>query len=1029
MNRIWSKVIVYSSFLMLFSSQAQAFKVDTHVWVGQQVINDLEDDGKLTFKFLNQSSVEIAVNSDITNAILSNKSDFLMGNIGPDAVPDVVAGQIAVHPGDTDWKTNGWLNYLLGRTSYSDDAKAFVYGYLGHAAADVFSHTYVNQYAGGTFLLTDGEILVEERHFILEGFISKHLPPLKDHTGADLGSPWSQITLDDNFATFARDALIFNDEVQGQYWQNSTAPHLAAYYDYRKAIHDLAEDPIWHEIDMLAVMIVGYFFDISISPDEADKIVNEAQPIIDTFNGTIPDNLQQLDQALFDLSMKYEGKGFAALEHANAELARLENDLLAKKQELDNKLVELALLTIPECCAEVCGPFGIACVDVCEPTCMVLRGQIINQINALNDFIHTLENQLLGIEDDYHDAVRAVRDNAIIAATAGLNIKNAIIDLLQIPYADASPIQATLRYWRDDVDKAMLEYVKATGQTMLNTMDPNASALEPITNWFDCYHKGIIGIPTAISGCEFKDSVAELKNALVNIISIIEEYSTMKNVLGTPGYTELKNLEQQVVDLFVDELKEEAGEQLLSMLPEEVEDIIELIDADPNDATLNLYFTKPESGSYKGLVMIPDMAERVKAEMYLKDGKFDPERYAVAYNAIVLAKLALLDKTQLNELATQAGVDLDEFGGNLFDEVDNAVAVAFENIDADHQWMEDPPPVPNTLGLPFETATSFVSETGFLLWKDKERARDKMFRSLFIGPLSPGIDAPNEIGKAPVISSDYPYKPCFAHPYPDDIYDTTCTDMMSFPVVVVTDGVGQVTSADGMISCGSDCEESYTVNTVVTLTATPGVHYDFTGWEGGGCAGVTPCTVTIDKYQLVRANFTKKIYNLMISKTGSGTGTISSASIGINCGENCSYGYEAENSVTLTAKPDICCEFRGWNVAGCGGLDCSISMNSPLTVSAEFQPATDLVRIKETLMPFNSIQAAYEYAHNAGMTTVTIQSKAVEFAETVDLRWPISVTLEGGYNWNYTVADNVTILNGDINVSNGSANIASFVLQ
>src|SRR5262245_8622190 len=128
---------------LLLPASGHAFKIDTHLWIGQQVIDDLADDGQITIKLRGQP-VSLPVPADVRNAILANRNEYLMGHIGPDAVPDVLVGQTLVHPGNAGgWKTNDWLKYLL-QVSKSDAAgKAFTYGYLGHASSDVFAHTYV----------------------------------------------------------------------------------------------------------------------------------------------------------------------------------------------------------------------------------------------------------------------------------------------------------------------------------------------------------------------------------------------------------------------------------------------------------------------------------------------------------------------------------------------------------------------------------------------------------------------------------------------------------------------------------------------------------------------------------------------------------------------------------------------------------------------------------------------------------------------------------------------------------------------
>ncbi|MBA3463452.1 MAG: hypothetical protein H0T46_26085, partial [Deltaproteobacteria bacterium] len=63
------------------------------------------------------------------------------------------------------------------------------------------------------------------------------------------------------------------------------------------------------------------------------------------------------------------------------------------------------------------------------------------------------------------------------------------------------------------------------------------------------------------------------------------------------------------------------------------------------------------------------------------------------------------------------------------------------------------------------------------------------------------------------------------------------------------------------LNCGADCMESYLFNTPVTLTAVANsTTSDFGGWNGGGCTGTAPCTVTMSQAQTVTATFNLKQY-------------------------------------------------------------------------------------------------------------------------------------------------------------------------
>uniref|UniRef100_A0A7C4LZV7 Bacterial repeat domain-containing protein n=1 Tax=candidate division CPR3 bacterium TaxID=2268181 RepID=A0A7C4LZV7_UNCC3 len=72
---------------------------------------------------------------------------------------------------------------------------------------------------------------------------------------------------------------------------------------------------------------------------------------------------------------------------------------------------------------------------------------------------------------------------------------------------------------------------------------------------------------------------------------------------------------------------------------------------------------------------------------------------------------------------------------------------------------------------------------------------------------------------------------------------------------------------------------------------------------------------------------------LNVTKSGTGTGTVTSSPAGINCGSTCSFNYNQGDSVTLTAASNPGSLFNGWT--GCdstsGALPnqtCNISMNS-----------------------------------------------------------------------------------------------------
>ena len=82
----------------------------------------------------------------------------------------------------------------------------------------------------------------------------------------------------------------------------------------------------------------------------------------------------------------------------------------------------------------------------------------------------------------------------------------------------------------------------------------------------------------------------------------------------------------------------------------------------------------------------------------------------------------------------------------------------------------------------------------------------------------------------------------------------TFTPIGSWPLQVTVTGDGDVASAPPGIACPSDCTESYTEGTPVSLTATPHGESYFVGWSGD-CTGTGVCDLTMSQARAVTAAF------------------------------------------------------------------------------------------------------------------------------------------------------------------------------
>jgi subtilisin family serine protease len=147
-------------------------------------------------------------------------------------------------------------------------------------------------------------------------------------------------------------------------------------------------------------------------------------------------------------------------------------------------------------------------------------------------------------------------------------------------------------------------------------------------------------------------------------------------------------------------------------------------------------------------------------------------------------------------------------------------------------------------------------------------------------------------------------------------------------------GEGSIAAANADIQCGADCIQRYRKGTSVTLTATPSALGRFNRWLGA-CAGHgNPCTIAIQRYTRVAAQFDSP---LNVTILGAGNGTVTSDPAGISCPGDCGETYDARTVVTLTATAAANSSFDGWGGA-CSGKapTCTVPIDRAQSVSAKF---------------------------------------------------------------------------------------------
>lgn len=237
---------------LLAGNSAHAWSLRTHMWVAQQVFNDIVDDCHITLKLIEGSEKTYPVRQDTCDAIRANPKAYRAGSLGPDAFPDLVVGQMTAHPGvDGGWQADQWINHLLQAAS-SPQEIAFAYGFVSHAAGDVFAHSYVNHYAGDIFTLSDNESAVELRHFTLEKYIEGKTPALM-HNGNAVPNDALEVP-----KRFLSQNLIYNEGTSRQYIQAKFGIHLSALHTARGAVVE-ASNTSQKIIDRILELLAKYY--------------------------------------------------------------------------------------------------------------------------------------------------------------------------------------------------------------------------------------------------------------------------------------------------------------------------------------------------------------------------------------------------------------------------------------------------------------------------------------------------------------------------------------------------------------------------------------------------------------------------------------------------------------------------------------------------------------------------------------------------------------------------------------------------
>jgi len=165
----------------------------------------------------------------------------------------------------------------------------------------------------------------------------------------------------------------------------------------------------------------------------------------------------------------------------------------------------------------------------------------------------------------------------------------------------------------------------------------------------------------------------------------------------------------------------------------------------------------------------------------------------------------------------------------------------------------------------------------------------------------------------------------------------------AYHVVGTYDGTTQKLYLNGSIVATTNRPGAVSVNSnALTIASWGGTKEFFRGVVDD--AAVYPLALTAARIQ---AHYATAIgpaqvqqYTLGASVTGTGSGTLRSQPVGVDCPTACSARFDAGTLVVVTAYPSNTSTFSGWSGACTGTGSCQVTMSADRSVTAMFVPST-----------------------------------------------------------------------------------------
>ncbi|MFM8944798.1 MAG: S8 family serine peptidase [Actinomycetota bacterium] len=149
---------------------------------------------------------------------------------------------------------------------------------------------------------------------------------------------------------------------------------------------------------------------------------------------------------------------------------------------------------------------------------------------------------------------------------------------------------------------------------------------------------------------------------------------------------------------------------------------------------------------------------------------------------------------------------------------------------------------------------------------------------------------------------------------------------------------------------------------------------------GAPTASLSGITLTGDRLDVGAMQSLCGRRTIAVTKSGTGSGTVTSSPSGISCGATCSANFLYGTTVTLTATAASGSVFTGWSGDGGGTTTtCTLPANSARSVGASFAPAATLTVSKTSL--------------GAGAGTITSTPSGISCGSVCSARFAVGTTV------------------------------------